>query len=658
MLRMHHAPRTRVASRRHALAPLLVLGLATPALAQSAEPGTSTSPALAPPPTPTNPTALGVRAPTPDIAVAAFNAIEPWIRAWKAPIQPVSALAEPAAQGEVTAVMITLRHGGRQIAQAVAAPADEHSLWRATGDALAQATRALAPQPDATTQDLLESAADQVLISLQLAGPLIPLDAPTYAQADLQVNVGVEGVAARTNADSNDPSALVLRFPEQQLVSNERPGDALAAVTSRLYDEPNLRLRMDPENQPQHLRERRGTRYYHFRTTHLAQIAPCQAPIFLTRGSRIVASDAITSVALGEFRRALLTNLARRAALPAITGGLGGSFDPVAGKPLAQRDPLAMSISVLAICTAAAHAQGADERDAALALLVQPNPEARPMIEEAVKTPGPAAALVLAAEALRDLGLDTAAAPIPRASRATLAAAFSGGVWSENVPMPQRGLVAFALARVAARGGGSEGRSDRDVRADATAAVRSLFRETPRGELPTHLPWLLWAERELAGPDAPLPSTAALREVRDAVWKFQLTPDDTGTDAPDLVGGIVIPGSTPLPSAQSVRLIAALAALAADVDVTPRADLLREVARLVSGARFLRQLSGDTGCEFMYADPVTGRGGIRLATWDQHMPAEATALTLLAVLEIERTLDRVRAMPAPASNAPPPSAPR
>ena len=54
----------------------------------------------------------------------------------------------------------------------------------------------------------------------------------------------------------------------------------------------------------------------------------------------------------------------------------------------------------------------------------------------------------------------------------------------------------------------------------------------------------------------------------------------------------------------------------------------------------------------MTDDPETAQGGVRASLWDARQPIEATALTLLAVSDTIRALDRLSAA-VPAASAKP-----
>jgi hypothetical protein len=126
-----------------------------------------------------------------------------------------------------------------------------------------------------------------------------------------------------------------------------------------------------------------------------------------------------------------------------------------------------------------------------------------------------------------------------------------------------------------------------------------------------------------------------LREMRETVWKFQMNAVDAGAEGPDLVGGIVFvgPGVNPYPTSQSLRPLSFLATMCGDERLTDRSEALGEVAKLVHGLRFVRQLSMDEYALYIAADPFLAKWGIRASLWDQRQSPEATALGLITICE-------------------------
>jgi hypothetical protein len=109
------------------------------------------------------------------------------------------------------------------------------------------------------------------------------------------------------------------------------------------------------------------------------------------------------------------------------------------------------------------------------------------------------------------------------------------------------------------------------------------------------------------------------------------------------VAGIVFTASrNPLPTWHSARPIAFMATMLGDDRLTGGDEFARELNQLLGSLRFLRQLSAGEAEGHMYRSPRRAMWGVRASVWDQRMPPEATALTLLTVCETVRSLQAVR----------------
>jgi hypothetical protein len=185
----------------------------------------------------------------------------------------------------------------------------------------------------------------------------------------------------------------------------------------------------------------------------------------------------------------------------------------------------------------------------------------------------------------------------------------------------------------------------------AESAVRRVYRDTPEGELVSQMPWLGWAELRLAslkGQDD-VPAAVSLRQMRKLVWEHQIGPlDESATEQKggglDLVGGIVFaahaPGAPARPTWQAARPLAFLATMLGEPRLTGPAERNLELARLLAGLRFVRQLEADDTTAWMYPNRSRSLGGVRAAPWDQRMPLDASAMSLLFVCETLKYLEQ------------------
>jgi hypothetical protein len=165
------------------------------------------------------------------------------------------------------------------------------------------------------------------------------------------------------------------------------------------------------------------------------------------------------------------------------------------------------------------------------------------------------------------------------------------------------------------------------------------------------MPWLGSAELRLAElkGQRDVPAAVALRQMRKMMWEHQVGPmDDSAMESKggglDAVGGIVfsarVAGSPGRPTWNTARPLAFTATMLGDPRLTDTAERNLELARVLAGLRFLRQLEADDFTAWMYPNRSRSRGGVRIAQWDQRMPPDASAMSLLAVCETIKYLDR------------------
>ena len=100
-----------------------------------------------------------------------------------------------------------------------------------------------------------------------------------------------------------------------------------------------------------------------------------------------------------------------------------------------------------------------------------------------------------------------------------------------------------------------------------------------------------------------------------------------------------------MPTWQGARPLAFLASMMGDERLTSggllSGEVPGEIARLLDSIRFLRQLAAGEPEGHMYKDPERAAWGVRKSLWDQMMEPGATAMTLIAVCETLRSVERV-----------------
>jgi hypothetical protein len=561
---------------------------------------------------------LDLAPPDARLALEAFNDVQSLIRAWKpgdtSPV--VAGSAFDRASRACGAAQVTLRFGGRVVGRAWHVGGTPDALLAAARDAMHAAERFL------HESDVKESVfASRLLIGLELAGALVPYAPASYDDADLEVPPGIDGVGARVNDTTR------LMFPSSMLTHNpvaglpQSPGDALVAAAAAALDDPVAGLRADPNNHPAKLATDRAVQFYRFSVTHVSQQSPDAPATFLYRHGRVVAEREVTLDAMKQWADGVADFLAARvvinAAQPPKTDDIAieSIFNPLGGTATRSADPAVMSLAALALAERKPEQAGTLLRAVAQGTVkIRLRPAAAGAYLIAIER------LPAASPALAE-GVGRALAQAVEACEQSLA--------QENLSLAERSLALAGLARRA--------RSDAALRARLDGKLAALLSTTKVDQLASAMPWIVMAAGDLApqsSPDAPLAVAPLLGEWRELAYKFVLTADDAGPDGEDLIGGMVFTKArVPLPSAQTVRVAAGLAAMLAEPRLTPAADRGKEIVRLVPVLRFTRQLMGDDIHATLFADPLRAKWGVRNALWDQRMNTDAAALALITLDE-------------------------
>jgi predicted secreted protein len=571
-----------------------------------------------------------------DEALGAYKTLETWVRACEVPADA------PAPQGleRLGACCVTLRLDHHVIGRAYDFAGGPDSFVRVARAAITQAEPRLPVGHDATAEQQLKDAAARIAISLELAGTLIPTRFATFAEADAALEPGLDGIAARFG------EKIAGVFPAAMLTMNRTPGESLAGAISDASGDVTLAIAGSPKNEAGAIAAERNATYYRFRVVHLAQPDAGLSPEFLIRGGRIVNPTDITTPTLHQFARALADNLVYRAK-HAAGGQMLGTLAPAQGRYItASADPIEQSMAAAALCEYALLLKAAPAKPAADApdstdLCAMARQLLLKNLAPSTDDPVTAAAWLIADDA--QLRLSNQPLDIDAKSSAKLGAAVASAFdtesgWLKEVPAKHRSLLALAMTIESQRPGLDQAEAElRHKRAES--AVRTIYRDTDPKNLVSQMPWLGKAELLLAGDAKEIPATPALRNMRDLVWKYQLTPEDAGTTGQDLIGGIVFTTSrNPLPTWLTVRPIIFLAQMAADPRLTDDKEKFPELSHLLAAMRFLRQLMLDDASAYSAEDPAAAIGGIRSSLWDQRQPVDATALTLMAVCEALKTL--------------------
>lgn len=161
-----------------------------------------------------------------------------------------------------------------------------------------------------------------------------------------------------------------------------------------------------------------------------------------------------------------------------------------------------------------------------------------------------------------------------------------------------------------------------------------------KGGSPTALmPWIAYAEFDLARLDLPTVGLLKLREAAAEYWQLQIKAEMAGEGREfglDSVGGLKMGGSIyGEPTIQSAAPLAMLGrALSVDKFV-PRDDQVRWLLDAGLGARYLHQLTMRPQSGYYLRNPGQANGGVRMSMWDNRQTLSGTAVSLLAVADIQ-----------------------
>lgn len=575
-------------------------------------------------------------APSPEVSMAAFNLVQSWVLDASVPEPP-----DGAAIPRVAGASVVLRQNGEVVGRGTDVSEDGLALWRAARAAWAEASGRVKVERDALMETSLKQAAAGLTISVELAGAPVPLLGTSYADMTAELDPGTIGLAVRAG------DRVRAMFPATMLSTGTMPDEAFRVTLMDLFDGDQSRV-LDGQMAllpPSMLRTKEGVAFLKFQVSHLAQWELGGPPVFLHRGGRVATIGAISVPGLRDMADGMARHLVGRA-WPGSDGyGMFGRLNPATGK----YDPRFADAPEQATAALAlrryANTRGMDQTTAAaansfamdlLAALAKLEPDERGPWTD----PASSAACIVAYleggrpgpdQDIRMSGLFAQCAP-------TVNDAFEPGKgFSESVAPGAKGLVAWALVRLAADSG------DDAARAKALEAVREVYVGTAPEMLVGQMPWLGWAELELDG-TGEIPAAVALRDLRDQVWEHQLKMEDLSPDDSDMAGGIVFTKSrSPLPAWNTARPLAFAATMLGDPRLTPADERSVELVRVVEGLRFIRQLTVDEPATFMFKGPAKRTlGGVKAAPWDIRMPPDATSMSLLTVCEALRSLSAMR----------------
>lgn len=582
---------------------------------------------------------------TPDLAAtrAALTYVQQRLRRWRGEGDEMVA---PTIAG-ASAVCVTLRMDGRVIARADGYGAD--SLEAAVSAALDQAASRIPAASDALQVQAQRQIKARVLAGVEVAGERLPLQAATFAQTNLDVKPGLEAIFVEVGGQrEGEQAGREVIFPLRMLHSGDVPAAAIVSSIARVSGDPAMPMPGVVGQELGDLQRSKGVRVWRAPVLQMVELTPGGAGVTLTRGSRVVELREVNLAMLRDYRERLMDHIESRVARSPDGSQLFATYHPMQDRA----DDLASPLQRAVLCATLARS-GPRGRTLARELLGDLFTHNLQALDEPTTA---AASVVTLAWLASDAPLQEEAwsRGLVRA-RATLGKTFVGGAWSEKTPAGSRAMIALGLAHLAtALQHADTAQADRNRAGDAT---RSLMQTQSPGALVTHMPWLGYAQQQLAEGD--ITSAPALREMRSMLWERSMA---SGGPDRDLEGGIVFGARDAQgvagPTWNTSRPLAFAAAMLRDPRLTDEAEVYPQLSRMLPGLRFLRQLAIDEAGAFACPQPRRAMWGVRAAPWDWRQPIESSAMTLLVVSEAIESLEVIaqRVVP-PAAPAPAPQSP-
>ncbi len=572
-----------------------------------------------------------------------FQQISQWCRAWQVPEGDLAAQELPRSLGAGVFVQLRIEDKAVRAGEVMARGADEALLRRVVRSALTQLEGKDLVARDALREESLARLGSLMVLSLEIAGDLTPIEPEIEEDFDRLLSPGLDGVAVRLGNRFEAVS------PGQMLAIGQRPIEGARTAVSRLMGAAATAL-----DSPSVLRERDGVAYFKFRVVHLAQSRVGHEPLFLTRGARVVPQDEVDSIdELKAFADRLAESVLRRTLVTEGRATMRGMYQ--AGLAAYSSERADDSQSALAVMTLRRYATVRGQsplREQALSMA--------DALERTIMgsggLPPPTAALLLIDRDAKDAERGVTGT---RLMDRVLLAADPKDLAGVQVQPTARGIIALALAQSPPHHQAAE------------ALAKELYSTVPVELLVSYMPWLGWADLILA--DAPAgaddaaraeewPHVEALRSMREMMWSRQVTTGTASPDTFDVIGGVIFDAANGGPMSAAVRLptwqvarpLVFAATMLRDARLTAPAERGMQIVRLMAGLRFLKQLQIDESSVWLCPDPDAAMGAIRAAPWSWRCGPDSTSMALLAVCETIATLEALAQQPAAAKPSDPP----
>ena len=568
---------------------------------------------------------------SPRLVRVAYQQVDQWVREWDIPRD------KPVILDGVQGVKVILRMGGSVIGRGVVlrdpdqinsrSDSDDTLLARAVTIAMRQARKKIPVERDALEEESLRQAARAILIDVELADEFIPLQVEDAAGVYRWTADTSYGLAA--NLDGK----LAAIFPGTMRSGGQIGVGALRAVMGELGT--------IPLNLKDLLNAGRIT-LYRFRSLQRAQPAPGAPSRLMHRGGKVVELTEVRRDTLLKTAQLIAGHIESRLWPGDEQYGLMEVYRPWIddadpGYASTSQDALA-AFALIRFSKIAGHevSQRENALASAMELLNRINKRLNSKKPEVLTVDAASLVVVTCLELPDDLQNEKTAGLLKQTAEILQKIMVDDNLrkTAENGSAQNRAILVFALASLQ--------KQVPEITSEWRIGdfVDDLWNDVPPNMLPDVMPFLGWAEQRLHGGGAA--HTALLRNMRQMVWDHQVEAENSSSQDRDLLGGVIFSrGTSSLPTWQTVRPVAYIASMLQQKTLTRKEEIPSEVVHLTQAMRFLMQLTMREDELYMAKNPTRARGGVRAAVWDNHMPIDASSLSLLTITEMLNSLDHL-----------------
>lgn len=575
------------------------------------------------------------------LAEQIYGLAERWVASGWIPAETVALDVE-----DFAAVRVTLRQRGMALGYATSAVGGEgpaRSMMWHVGHAVNTAlnkvrtfrglsTVAMGAEPPVTEPKL----ADDLVLDMQLATTPTLIDLQSLDQLPKHAVMGRDGLAMRGGDEQ-----WAWSFPGSAIANRTSPAGQLKQLLKQL-------------GFPMHVMEMIGTLngppLHRFDVIHLVRQEPGTAVLELTRGNVVLPTTPLDDAGLLSLGESMVAHLVDRR-MP--NGRFIGTYLPSSGLTLqsvASSEEAALASYALARWGKVA----VDDAEGRQALLDMARRSAAIVVDQLSDGRGEGGArrqVRLGASAMALIAmLEMPGASSRKNDRDRLHAkvwAMQGGDgWfreamspdSARASVPKQALGTWAMVRM------YEQTRDATHLRQAQAALKALWQGIEDDRLVGALPWLAMAEFDLARLGHPTPGLLTLEQLCQSLWEKQVRPINLTEDPTyiaDTVGGFAV-GSDLFgePNWRSASIVMTMAGAMRVRNFVAEEDRVGWLINTGLGARYLSQLTvGPTSTWYMPRAKAS-LGGVRVSLTDNQQPLFATAMALLAVVELHESMAR------------------